>query len=172
MCCHVGMCLFIFYFIFKARLFDTAGAERYQRTAITSNYFRNADAALLVYSVADSNTFENLSEWIELAKRYVDHHKKEKFVWCFVGNKKDEERAVQKERVQYSCRQLNTRLNFTTSARTGEGVVDALKATVAAVHLKWTGTTESQECPPSIRILSTQETVQSPSTNRCSCSVL
>ena len=164
------MCL-IYCCTFQIRLFDTAGAERYNRSAVTSNYFRNADAALLVYSVSDSNTFENLSEWIELAKHYVDHHKSERFVWCFVGNKSDEERAVQTQRVEYSCQQLNTRLNFTTCARTGEGVMDAIKATVATAHARWTGSGTGVSTPP-IAICST--TTQSPPstmtlTNRCSC---
>ncbi|KAL5467114.1 hypothetical protein EMCRGX_G031299 [Ephydatia muelleri] len=57
----------------KVRLFDTAGAERYQRSAVTSNYFRDSDAALLMYSVADSNTFENLTEWIELHREKVEN---------------------------------------------------------------------------------------------------
>eukprot|EP00731_Ephydatia_muelleri_P026599 Em0018g699a len=88
-------------------------------------------------SVADSNTFENLTEWIELAKRYVEHYKSERFVWCFVCNKTDQERSVSIDRVQYSCQQLNTSLNFTTCARNGTNVMDALKATVASVHSMW-----------------------------------
>ena len=150
------------------RLFDTAGAERYQRSAVTSNYFRDADAALLVYSVADSNTFESLSEWIELAKRYVEHYKSERFVWCFVGNKTDQERTVPIVRVQHSCQQLNTRLNFTTCARTGTGVMDALKATVASVHSMWIECGEdTRRSAPSVRILSTQQS--STQSGRCQC---
>ena len=153
------------------RLFDTAGAERYQRSAVTSNYFRDSDAALLMYSVADSNTFENLTEWIELAKRYVEHYKSERFVWCFVGNKTDQERSVSIDRVQYSCQQLKTSLNFTTCARNGTNVMDALKATVASVHSMWIDNKcceETRRSAPSVRISSTQ---QSPphTSSRCPC---
>ncbi|KAL5467115.1 hypothetical protein EMCRGX_G031300 [Ephydatia muelleri] len=108
---------------------------------------------------------------LRAAKRYVEHYKSERFVWCFVGNKTDQERSVSIDRVQYSCQQLNTSLNFTTCARNGTNVMDALKATVASVHSMWIDNKcceETRRSAPSVRISSTQ---QSPphTSSRCPC---
>lgn len=47
----------------KARIWDTAGQERYR--AITRSHYRRADGALLVYDVADPDSFEKLGEWLK-----------------------------------------------------------------------------------------------------------
>uniref|UniRef100_K3WUA3 Rab11 family GTPase n=1 Tax=Globisporangium ultimum (strain ATCC 200006 / CBS 805.95 / DAOM BR144) TaxID=431595 RepID=K3WUA3_GLOUD len=47
----------------KARIWDTAGQERYR--AITRSHYRRADGALLVYDVADPDSFTKLGEWLK-----------------------------------------------------------------------------------------------------------
>ncbi|TYZ64498.1 hypothetical protein PybrP1_000138 [[Pythium] brassicae (nom. inval.)] len=47
----------------RARIWDTAGQERYR--AITRSHYRRADGALLVYDVADPDSFEKLGEWLK-----------------------------------------------------------------------------------------------------------
>jgi len=63
-------------------LFDTAGGERFR--TLTSNYYFKSDAALLMYSVEDSYSFERLQEEIENAARFLDI---DDLVWALVGNK-------------------------------------------------------------------------------------
>ena len=118
-------------------LFDTAGAERYQRT-LTNNYFRHADGALLVYDVADPVTFESLQEWIELTQKTLELTMSEQFVWCLVGNQKDRGIRVERGRALGRCEYLQTSLNFFTCALTGEGVMEVLKAITEAIHSKKT----------------------------------
>ena len=48
--------------IIKAQIWDTAGQERFR--AITTAYYRGAVGALIVYDIANQNTFHNLQNWI------------------------------------------------------------------------------------------------------------
>ncbi len=48
---------------FRLQIWDTAGHERYR--SIATSYFRNARGILLVLSVDDSRSFDNLRRWIK-----------------------------------------------------------------------------------------------------------
>eukprot|EP00755_Sulcionema_specki_P033651 Sspe_Gene.101231::Locus_75825_Transcript_1_1_Confidence_1.000_Length_952::g.101231::m.101231/K07921/RAB34; Ras-related protein Rab-34 len=69
---------------FLLSIWDTAGQERYQ--AMTRTYYNNSQAAILVYDVNDSTSFESITtRWLpEL--RSVIH---EKIPLFLVGNKSD-----------------------------------------------------------------------------------
>lgn len=45
-------------FIFIFQIWDTAGQERFR--SITSSYYRDADALLLVYDITNRTSFENI----------------------------------------------------------------------------------------------------------------
>ncbi|OQS07423.1 Rab11 family GTPase [Thraustotheca clavata] len=47
----------------KAQIWDTAGQERYR--AMTRSHYRRADGALLVYDVADPDSFAKLDGWLK-----------------------------------------------------------------------------------------------------------
>ncbi|KAF0689429.1 Aste57867_19135 [Aphanomyces stellatus] len=47
----------------KAQIWDTAGQERYR--AMTRSHYRRADGALLVYDVAEPESFEKLDGWLK-----------------------------------------------------------------------------------------------------------
>ncbi|XP_042317477.1 ras-related protein Rab-19-like isoform X2 [Sceloporus undulatus] len=49
-------------------LWDTAGEERF--LSLSSCYFRNADAVLLVYSLQALISFDSLSHWVYVARQY------------------------------------------------------------------------------------------------------
>lgn len=114
---------------FQAYLHDTGGGERFR--TLTSNFYRNADAAILMYSVEDRYTFENLQEWVESALEVVDM---ETFVFALVGNKSDQPMEVEHESIKARCDTLGTQLSFFTSAKTGENVVEAFDEIVQHVH--------------------------------------
>ena len=46
----------------KLQLWDTAGQERYR--TLTDNYYNGVSGIMLVYSVTDRKSFDELSEWI------------------------------------------------------------------------------------------------------------
>jgi len=67
----------------KAQIWDTAGQERYR--AITSAYYRGAVGALLVYSMDQHGTFENVERWL----KELRDHAEANIVVMLVGNKSD-----------------------------------------------------------------------------------
>lgn len=55
----------------KVQIWDTAGQEQYH--SITTSYFKNTAAALLVYEVNNRATFEDIKVWLkELHERAHD----------------------------------------------------------------------------------------------------
>eukprot|EP00794_Sanderia_malayensis_P007329 gene7329-8149_t len=77
----------------KFKIWDSAGQERFK--SITSSYYRNADAAIVVYSVDNEESFHSLYRWT----KELDKCGKENLVKIIVGNKSDleEERRVSEQ---------------------------------------------------------------------------
>lgn len=68
-------------------LWDTAGQERYK--SLETHFFRDADAAILVYSVVDPESFSSLCHyWIKETIRYLPDDA-DMIPLLFVGNKSD-----------------------------------------------------------------------------------
>ena len=106
------------------KLWDTAGQERYK--ALTQNYFRNAEGVLLTYDVTNSDSFNNLKYWIGSIKTNMEG--KNIFLpLIIVGNKIDMEdsREITKDDADKFASDNNYKY-FETSAKTGEGVDDAI----------------------------------------------
>lgn len=67
----------------KFQIWDTAGQERFK--AMAPMFYRNANAALLIFDITSSSSFESMKGWVQELKRNVD----EPMVLCVVGNKID-----------------------------------------------------------------------------------
>eukprot|EP01104_Vermistella_antarctica_P019440 TRINITY_DN7614_c0_g1_i1.p1 TRINITY_DN7614_c0_g1~~TRINITY_DN7614_c0_g1_i1.p1 ORF type:complete len:196 (+),score=39.59 TRINITY_DN7614_c0_g1_i1:268-855(+) len=95
---------------------DTAGQERFR--TLTSSYYRNADAIIVVYDITDQESFTDVEGHITEGTRYSQ--RSEKFL---VGNKADldDERVADKEEGQALADKHNI-LFYETSAKTGNGV--------------------------------------------------
>ena len=106
-------------------LWDTAGQETYQ--ALVPSYARGAVAAVIVFAVNDSITFESLEAWKGLLN---DHAEIEHFF--LVGNKTDLERSVQYADGEAAAKKLGCKY-FECSAATGQGVNELVMAIVDAV---------------------------------------
>ena len=120
---------------------DTGGGERFR--TLTSNFYRNADAAILMYSVEDRYTFENLQEWIENTQDSVDL---DTFVWAIVGNKSDLPLEIEHDSIRARAEQLGAaNLSFFTSAKNGENVISSFEKIVVRVHEKKAGKSEAQK---------------------------
>uniref|UniRef100_A0A2K6VUI2 Uncharacterized protein n=1 Tax=Onchocerca volvulus TaxID=6282 RepID=A0A2K6VUI2_ONCVO len=101
----------------KLQIWDTAGQERF--LAITTTYYRGADALLLVYDLTNRQTFNNIRDWLARIKENA----KETVLIILVGNKMD----LQSNReVKYEeGRQLAEAYNIAfieTSAKSGQNV--------------------------------------------------
>ena len=113
------------------KLWDTAGQERFK--ALTPNYFRNAEGVVLAYDVTNSESFENLKFWINSIKSNLG----EKNIFIpiiIIGNKIDMEdmRDITKEDASKFAKENNYKY-FETSAKTGQGVDEAIRDLVNQV---------------------------------------
>lgn len=115
-------------------LHDTGGGERFR--TLTSNFYRNASAAILMYSVDEMLSFQNLQEWIENLHSSMIPWDPDNFVWAVVGNKCDLPLEIEHETILALCRQLKTTLNFFTSAKKGENVKESFEKIVEELHRK------------------------------------
>lgn len=102
----------------KFELWDTAGQERYR--ALAPMYYRNADAAVLVFDVTDNESFEALQSWFyELQKNVPD------CIIVLCGNKLDldNQRKVTKEAAQEYANEKDCPL-IEVSSKTGQNIPD------------------------------------------------
>ncbi|XP_046682635.1 ras-related protein Rab-31 [Homalodisca vitripennis] len=103
----------------KLQVWDTAGQERFRSMA--PMYYRNANAALLVFDITHYYTFTSIKSWVKELQRNVE----EPLVLCIVGNKTDLEhqRKVPKEEaLQYTQSIGGT--YFEVSALHDQGIED------------------------------------------------
>ena len=77
------------------KLIDTAGEERYK--SMSKSYYKNCDAVLFVFDYNDTETFENITEWISLFKE--NHNGKKDIPTYLIGNKSDLEKKVEKDTI-------------------------------------------------------------------------
>ena len=104
------------------QLWDTAGQEDFK--SITTSFFRNAVAGLLVFDVTNRNSFYHLHEWISEAK--ANSHPEHDIVLLLVGNKADLEmqREVSYDEAEHFASQNNMKY-IETSAKNGTNVQEA-----------------------------------------------
>jgi len=112
----------------KLSIWDTAGQERFR--TITSSYYRGAQGIILVYDVANRETFEALPRWFTELETYVTPS----VVKILVGNKVDKEysRAVSEEEGRQFAARMGT-LFVEASAKTNVGVDAAFKEVVQQI---------------------------------------
>ncbi|CAA7264075.1 unnamed protein product [Cyclocybe aegerita] len=112
----------------KLSIWDTAGQERFR--TITSSYYRGAQGIILVYDVANRESFEALPRWYSELETYVSSS----VVKILVGNKVDKEFSRQvptAEGEKFASRMSS--LFIETSAKTAVGVKDAFQEVVEKI---------------------------------------
>lgn len=67
----------------KMQIWDTAGQERFKN--ITQTYYKGAAGILLVYSMTDARSFENVEKWIT----QIDNNAPEGVSKILVATKQD-----------------------------------------------------------------------------------
>jgi small GTP-binding protein len=100
------------------QIWDTAGTERYK--SLNSLYYRNAVAGLLVFDVAERQSFDGLSAWYD---EFIQNSSTSRSVYL-VANKIDlRETAgvVSDSEIREWC-EGHQATSFFVSARTGENV--------------------------------------------------
>jgi Ras-related protein Rab-5C len=115
----------------KFEMWDTAGQERYR--ALAPMYYRNADAAVLVYDITDPDSFDALLSWYqELQKNVPD------CIIFLAGNKLDlkDKRKVSLQQAQEFAKEKDCTLRE-VSSKTGENIQDLFAALGAALTQKF-----------------------------------
>ena len=81
------------YFILIYHQWDTAGHEKFR--AITTSYYRGANAILIVFDLTEQKSFLHVTEWL----KQIEKHAKENVLKFLVGNKTDliDNRVINKE---------------------------------------------------------------------------
>ena len=101
----------------KLQIWDTCGQEAY-RSLITS-FYRNASLAILVYSIDNQNSYNNIEAWLNEIKSQANPETK----IFLIGNKVDledeNERRIPKELAQQFCKEHGFNYFEETSAKTG-----------------------------------------------------
>ncbi|XP_074035720.1 uncharacterized protein [Leptinotarsa decemlineata] len=99
------------------QIWDTAGQERFK--AMAPMFYRNANAALLVFDITSASSFESMQSWVQEVKRNVE----ETMVLCVVGNKTDlnDQRTVTREEALQYSKSIGA-FYFESSAMTDQGV--------------------------------------------------
>ncbi|CAG9327566.1 unnamed protein product [Blepharisma stoltei] len=77
----------------KFNIWDTAGQERYQ--SLAKMYYRDANAAIMVYDITKRSSFDGIMRWYKELKDFGPRN----MVVCIAGNKED---LVEMEDVQQS----------------------------------------------------------------------
>jgi len=112
----------------KLSIWDTAGQERFR--TITSSYYRGAQGIILVYDVANRETFQGLPTWYRELETYVSPS----VVKIVVGNKVDKEASRQVSYAEGEA--FATRMNslfIEASAKTAVGVREAFQKVVEKI---------------------------------------
>ena len=108
---------------------DTAGQERFR--TLTSSYYRNSDAIIIVFDLTSAESFDDVKGHLLEATRYS--HRSEKFI---IGNKSDlPNRAVSTKKAQDLCDSEGVAAYMETSAKSGSNV-EAFFTLVAQKLLK------------------------------------
>lgn len=105
--------------VLKLHLWDTGGEERFR--AMAPLYYRDANAAVLVYDVSNKQSFDSIKYWLNELDSKV---KQDGLVLALAGNKCDlpeTKRQVVTMNAK-SFAESNKMIFAETSAKTGEGV--------------------------------------------------
>ena len=105
----------------KLQLWDTAGQDRFR--SIVRAYYRNAAGGLLCFDITNRESFANLTDWMNDAKRNAEPHSP---VFVLVGNKADQEKyreVTRQEGIRFA--QDHDMEYIETSAKSGLNVEEA-----------------------------------------------
>ena len=104
--------------ILKLQIWDTCGQEIYK--SLIKNFYRESSLVIMVYSINNKESFENISEWLKEIKTSSNSNAK----LFLIGNKNDleKEREVSYEEARQFAINSEFCKFFETSAKTGTNV--------------------------------------------------
>lgn len=109
-------------YVVSSQIWDTTGQEKYR--GIINAYYRKSNIVILMFSLDNIKTFDNLQNWIKEIKTYNGEHFSKIIL---VGTKSDKkcERKVCQENINNIINILNCKY-FETSSLDGSGCSDVM----------------------------------------------
>lgn len=107
------------------QIWDTAGQERFK--SLVCQFYRGADACILVYDITNAESFERLEFWMDQFIEHADIAHPERFPFLIVGNKIDlaHETKVSESTVRSWCETKGNIQNIQASAKANANVEKA-----------------------------------------------
>ena len=101
--------------IIKLQIWDTCGQELYR--SLITNFYRNSSLAIMVYSINNKDSFDNIDIWLKELRMHSNPDAKV----FLIGNKIDleNERIVNREQGEQYANQNHFNLFLESSAKTG-----------------------------------------------------
>ena len=118
--------------IYRIQIWDTAGTESFR--SVTRGYYKSSVCALVVYDIANRESFNNINDWIEDCK----NQSPKTIFFVLVGNKSDleDKRQIMKEDGEEKAKSFN--LGFIeTSACSGDNIDQAFDIMLKEVLKKY-----------------------------------
>lgn len=124
----------IFNRIFRLQIWDTTGEIPYH--SVIKNFYKSALCVLVVFSLDDEKSFNQVEEWIEEINKNKNVND---CIKVLVGNKKDNvnEIKVNKESIDKVCEEKKIEKYYETSTITGEGVNEMFKDIMSRLYFKF-----------------------------------
>ena len=116
----------------KLHIWDTGGQEKFR--AVANLYYKDSVAAILVYDVTNSKSFESLDFWIKELNQNVGN---DNFIFAMAGNKCDlplEDKKISSNQAKNFCKENNIQVFNETSAKNGFGVKDLFNSLAQKVY--------------------------------------
>uniref|UniRef100_A0A3P8SFX3 RAB41, member RAS onco family n=1 Tax=Amphiprion percula TaxID=161767 RepID=A0A3P8SFX3_AMPPE len=135
----------------RLQLWDTAGQERFR--SLIPSYIRDSAAAVVVYDIANLNSFQQTSKWID----DVRTERGSDVIIMLVGNKTDlaDKRQITTEEGEQRAKELNV-MFIETSAKTGYNVKQLFRRVAAALPGMDSTPEKSKEDSILFKLLSTE----------------
>ena len=111
---------------YRVQLLDTCGLERFD--SVTSRVYRMAKGTMIVYDVGKYSSYESIKYWMLQVHNFSDKG----YPVILLGNKSDVH-AVNHIDGQKVAEDLEMDAFFKTSAKTGEGIDDAMKLMIELI---------------------------------------
>ena len=115
--------------IIRIKIWDTAGQERYK--ALTKCFFQKAQGVMVVFDVTNQKSFDDLKFWLDSIKTHI--YDDDYIPIVIIGNKIDLQKRVVQKKDAIDFAEKNHYHYYETSAKTGDGVDNAIKELVKSV---------------------------------------
>lgn len=122
-------------------IWDTAGVERFR--TLTRNYYRNAHAAVFVYSVSEASSLHYLAQWIKDTQNFAPNA-----VRMLIGNKEDLEPEIDPTTAKSFATAHEFELQFLISCKTNSGIGEAFEQLARALHKSPRATNQGSGAAP------------------------